>query len=54
MTPPRLIVPTVHQTRAQWSLTLDCFGCDFTGLNVIFNPTQVSSHELCEAITDAD
>jgi hypothetical protein len=33
---------------------LDCFGCDFTGVDVISNLTKVSSREPGEAITDAD
>lgn|SRR5581483_3257601 len=31
---------------------LDCGGCDFTGVSVLANLTKVSSHELCEAVTD--
>ena len=33
---------------------LDCAGCNFTGGDVVTNLTKVSSHELCEAVTDAD
>lgn len=33
---------------------VDCAGCDFTGNDALTNLTKVSSHELCEAITDAD
>jgi hypothetical protein len=33
---------------------LDCAGCDFTQGDVFTNLTKVSSHELCEAVTDPD
>jgi hypothetical protein len=31
---------------------LDCPGCDFTRASTVDNLTVVSSHELCEAVTD--
>jgi hypothetical protein len=31
---------------------LDCSGCNFTGHDVDSNITKVTSHELCEAVTD--
>jgi hypothetical protein len=33
---------------------IDCGGCNFTGSSVFTNLTKVSSHELCEAVTDPD